>query len=600
MTRPKILQYLVLIVLAFAFVFSACPVPSHSSKENAFRYETGVTEYPWPQQAHDALRTGYTESPAPVTNHTLWSFGGDGKDYYLSFPTVSDGKVFLAVQVPLPYDHIYALDAATGEQLWTWRPEGLPMGSGFQAAPVVDAGKIYFPTGTSLYCINEATGEVMWQYDFGSPLGGVHSVAVSGGRIYGFSMNSVWCIEANYMTGYHPVLKWETFSNGNFTIDAMYTGLIGSPAVGEGKVIGIGRGSGDVFCLNSTTGEWMWTVNTGAINQYTPTIYNGKVYYGDSGVQVPSMAQGSGDFYCWNATTGDEIWSHAFSLGVCFSASVAYGKVYAGSYDGWFRAFNASTGAVIWEIDNTAAQAPHPFLSSGWGVWHAAPAIADDKVYIGGHDGCFYCWDAHNGAEIWKYEIGGDVCAGPAVADGRVYVGSHYIFSKVEGQGYGEFLCFGKGPTTTKVSVTDSTVPTGSSTTIYGAVTDQSQAHQGKYVTGAQIKIIYRTDQNWLDLATVTTDSNGDFFYEWTPPDEGVYSIMARFEGNDDYEWSTSETTIQVTDPLPEFPEYGTSEFPEYPQYPEYTTVNLVLVAAIVIAIIIGLYNSYAISKIRQ
>jgi len=386
------------------------------------------------------------------------------------------------------------------------------------------------------------------------------------------------------MTGYFPVLKWETFSNGNFTIDAQYTGIIGSPAVGEGKVIGIGRGSGDVFCLNATTGEWIWTVNTGAVTQYTATIYDGKVYYGDSGIMIPSMAQGDAHLYCWNADNGDEIWKETFSLGIGWSVTVAYDKVYAGAYDGWFRSFNASTGDVIWEVNNTKAQSVHPWLGY-WGVWHAAPAVADNKVYLGGHDGYFYCWDASDGEELWKYEVGGDVCAGPAIADGRVYVGSHYTFSKWEGQGYGDLYCFGKGPTTTKVSVTRSTVTNGSSTTIFGTVTDQSPAHLGEYVVGVPVKLIYQTDGNWVDLATTTTNSNGDFNYEWTPPNEGLYSLMARFEGDNNYEWSTSETTIQVTSAPPP------SEFPEY------TTVDLAIIAAVVVAIVIGIANLWAIRK---
>jgi outer membrane protein assembly factor BamB len=567
-----------------AFSYSASGVAASTlgsgygfSKETAFRYETGVTEYPWLQLAHDGQRTGFTESSAPVTNHTLWKWGGDGKDFYISFPTVADGKVFLAVQVPLPYDHLYALDAATGEQLWSWRPEGLPMGSGFQGAPVVDGGKIYFRTGTSLYCINEAEGDLMWEYDFGVPLGGVSSVAVYDGKIYGISMNSIWCIEAGYSQAYHPVLKWETFSNGNFTIDPEYSGIIGSPAAGEGKVIGIGRGSGDVFCLNATTGEWIWTVHTGDITQYTPTIYDGKVYYGNN----------NGDLYCWNADNGEEIWKHNFSLGVGWSATVAYGKVYAASYDGWFRAFDANTGQVEWEIDNTAAQVPHPFLDY-WGVWHSAPAVADNKVYLGAHDGYFYCWDASTGEEIWKYMVGGNVCAGPAIADGRVYVGSIYIYTRFEGQGTGEFYCFGKGPTTTKIAVTESRVESGSSTTIFGTVMDESPAHLGEPVSEIQLNLAYRSDHDWVNIASVTTDSDGDFTYEWTPPSEGVYDIKAHFEGNNDYEWSTSETTMQVTAP---------PEPAETPEEPAYNTVDLIIIAAVVIAIIIGIVNFYALKK---
>jgi len=547
------------------------------SKETAFRYEPGVTEHPWLQLAHDGQRTGFTESSVPVTNHTLWKFGGDGKDFYTSFPTVADGKVFLAVQAPLPYDHLYALDAATGEQLWAWRPEGLPMGSGFSGAPTVDGGKIYFRTGTSLYCINEAEGDVMWEYDFGVPLGGISSVAVYAGKVYGISMNSVWCIEAGYSQGYHPVLQWETFSNGNFTIDPQFSGIIGSPAAGEGKVISIGRGSGDVFCLNATTGEWIWTVHTGAITQYTPTIYDGKVYYGNN----------NGDLYCWNADNGEEIWKYHFSLGVCWSATVAYDKVYAASYDGWFRAFDANTGQVVWEIDNTAAQVAHPFLDY-WGVWHSAPAVADNKVYLGAHDGYFYCWDALTGEEIWKYMVGGNVCAGPAIADGRVYVGSIYLYSRFEGQATGDFYCFGKGPTTTKIAVTESRVASGPSTTIFGTVIDESPAHLGEAAAGVQLKLAYRTDQDWVNFATVTTDSDGDFTYKWTPPAEGVYDIKAHFEGNDDYEWSTSETTIQVT---------AAPEPAENQEVLSYNLLDLVIIAAVAVAIVIGIFNFWALKK---
>ena len=84
------------------------------------------------------------------------------------------------------------------------------------------------------------------------------------------------------------------------------------------------------------------------------------------------------------------------------------------------------------------------------------------------------------------------------------------------------------------------------------------------------------------------THSDRDFTYEWTPPSEGIYDIKAHFEGNNDYEWSTSETTMQVTAP---------PEPTETPEEPAYNTVDLIIIAAVVIAIIIGIINFWALKK---
>jgi hypothetical protein len=113
----------------------------------------------------------------------------------------------------------------------------------------------------------------------------------------------------------------------------------------------------------------------------------------------------------------------------------------------------------------------------------------------------------------------------------------------------------------------------------------------------------YQIDGNWVEFATVSTNSNGEFTQEWTPPDEGVYKIMARFEGDSNYEWSTSETTIQVTSapaPTPEFPKYGTPDFPAYPAYPDYTPIFAGIIAAVVVVAILVVYAIVSIRKPRK
>jgi len=99
-------------------------------------------------------------------------------------------------------------------------------------------------------------------------------------------------------------------------------------------------------------------------------------------------------------------------------------------------------------------------------------------------------------------------------------------------------------------------------------------------------------DGKVIDLGTVTTNGfYGTFSFAWTPPDEGTYTIIASFMGDDSYGSSAAATAITVGPPPAEI------EIPEYPTPTDYMPMLTALAIAVIIAIIIGIINLYALFK---
>jgi len=281
-------------------------------------------------------------------------------------------------------------------------------------------------------------------------------------------------------------------------------------------------------------------------------------------------------------TTGATVWNYTYGkpLYAYCPPSVADGIVFQVAEDSWSQSYlfalNAITGQLIWKSANL-----------GPGVGH----------------GC-----------------------NPAIADGRVYV---------KNGGGGTLYCFGKGPTKTALSILSSS----SEALITGSVLDQSPASPNDPVAGASVSLSYApVGGSYTDISTVTTASDGTFTYEWTLPALGFYTIMAEWDGDDSYIGSSSEEVVvdietasssyptaeeiaqkvldelptspsaddiaeEIINQLPAYPEGITAEevaekvldklpeYPDYPEVPEYTTIDLVIIAAVAIAIIIGLYS---------
>jgi hypothetical protein len=193
-----------------------------------------------------------------------------------------------------------------------------------------------------------------------------------------------------------------------------------------------------------------------------------------------------------------------------------------------------------------------------------------------------------------------------AIADGYMAISESYT---------GTLYVLGKGKSQTTVTAPDTAVPQGTAVVIKGTVVDLSPAQPGtpavsKESMSIQMEYLHKqmpigglwgnetingvpvtltaigSDGSFVDIGTVTTNGYyGTFGKEWTPPTEGTYEIIASFAGDESYGSSAASTTISVG-PAPE-----PITFPEQTTPADYTMLFNGLIAAVVIAILIGVVN---------
>lgn len=321
----------------------------------------------------DAGHSGAMEGPPPAANPRLaWRF--DTGSEILASPIVADGTVFVANRA----GYLYAVDAASGQQLWR-----LEVGQYVQrTTPVYRNGALYLVAGFNTIAVDADTGDIRWSTTI--RYAGTASPAVASGIVYVVSQEG-WLYALSTKDGSE---LWKTATDGV---------SFGSPSVAGDRLV-VGTDSGRVLAMNPETGRQAWRRDLDASVYTTPVITDKTVWIVTADGQLHGLDLEDGVDRVSLETTSE------------LTVTASGDSVYVPSGDGGLYAFEPESGEVQW------------FASAG-GPVKAGPVQSGSQIVIAGGNRIAGI-DAATGDQAWYYLAGDAIEAPPAVVSGYVFFGA--------------------------------------------------------------------------------------------------------------------------------------------------------------------------------
>ncbi len=386
----------------------------------------------WPTYRGDAARSGFTDEQLATDLHRHWSYRSHRpQPAWPSSPrqtfdrayhvVIADGRLFFGSSA----DHqVHALDAATGEERWTFFTDG-PV----RLTPAVASGRVFAVSDDGcLYALDAATGTLAWKRR-----GGPSDEVVLGNDRF--------------------VSAWTARGGPTIVDDDVYW------AAGIWPTDGI-----FVMAVDAATGERKWTNDSddtrfmpqphGGANAASGISAQGHLAVNDGALLLPT---GRAVPATLDRTTGEFRYFHLQKYGQFGGTSiVALGEFFANEG----RIYNATTGLLVDKGRGTIARlgAERNELGDGFvrvrgnkiiayrgadketkdrkgntvrsrtieSQWTATGAVGDLSVIVAGNaivtggDGRVGIFDAVARKPVWSAAVDGKVY-GLAVADGRLY-----------------------------------------------------------------------------------------------------------------------------------------------------------------------------------
>lgn len=248
------------------------------------------------------------------TGELIWTF--PTTSHTESGPTISQGKVYFSAGA----DGVYCVDALEGQEIWHYPSVHVDI------SPLVWKGTAYFGSGYGIYrifAVDANTGEELWteQVDYpvwGSPTNHEDTVffGLGNGNFLESNPNPKGrVIAVNAKTG-EQIWMYEV-------PDAVLTAI-----VYQNGFIYFGSRDGHVYALNAADGQLHWKSSIGTPVVSSPAVTEKMVYVGAN----------NGSIYGMDISNGAVTWSFdtnevAGGLKIYSSPAIANGKLYIGSSD---------------------------------------------------------------------------------------------------------------------------------------------------------------------------------------------------------------------------------------------------------------------------
>jgi hypothetical protein len=395
--------------------------------------------------------------------------------------------------------------------------------------------------------------------------------------------------------------------------------------------------------IEAKTGRLLW----GPYNQTIPAYQDIAFLTARDGVYILHNKD-TNEAYGYSLVTGQQLWGPVQLEGNAWShiargAEIAYGKVYIWDYGGYVNALDIQTGEIkwTWRPKSTGYDTPYGIEP----LWQYSQTVCDGKLFLS--EGKLYdpplspnaqrlVLNTTTGELVWS--ILSWACRIPAAhADGMMVQWNSYDK---------QIYTFGKGQTVTTASIQNDFITQGNGVLIKGMVTDESPGTENsdriarfphgvpavadasmsdwmEYVymqqpkpenaTGVPVKLsVVDPNGNTVDIGTVTSDIDGMYALAYTPRDQGLYKVIATYEGSESYFGSAGTTyfnvgpsaatpaAVSTSTPTPVLPTPGTpSPEPTQPLAPQ-AGPNTVLYVAVVAVIAIAVIAAIAIAIRRR
>lgn len=294
------------------------------------------------------------------------SRGGTGQftpGYFYGAPALANGTIYVGYFRGL----LYAIDAATGEEVWEH-----DINSNIASGLTVAANTVFVGSSngnlTALYAGN---GSVVWEFSAENEVWSTPSV-VDGVVYFGSIDHSLYAL--NIADGGK---RWEFRSGG---------GIASTPLV-VADVVYVGSFDHKFYAVDANTGIPRWTFEGAGGWFWSEAVYgNGTVYVGSFDHNV----------YALGAGNGTPAWAKPFrtSAKVKSSPVIAGDVLVVASEDGRVYGLNLETGEKKWEFDGIKAKVLSPLYAKA------------GTVYINSQDNRLHALDIETGRQIWSVKLG--------------------------------------------------------------------------------------------------------------------------------------------------------------------------------------------------